>query len=82
MSTTEASLRAALLSKGGSDSLRVYPGPDWDRDPEGCLVLDGRGESWSVYRMDRGRKDLRSFPSRTEALEFAYRRWVLWDEDA
>lgn len=83
---TEDELRWAFRNQrrrtGGEARLRVLPGPDYDRDPDGCVVVDGRGDSWSVYRIDCGVKDRREFATSEEAFDFAHRRWVLWDENA
>ena len=58
----------------------VLPGPDEARDPEGCVVVDGRRTGWSVYREDRGVKDRVEFTSQDEAFDYALRRWVRYEE--
>lgn len=82
MISTEAELRREMATRwSGGDALRVLPAQGLDGS-DGCIVVEHRSDRWKVYRMDRGPQDIREFDTAAEAFDFAYRRWVLWDEDA
>ena len=77
----ETKFREAVAAEGSdARDFIVLPGPDESRDPEGCVVVDGRGQGWLVYREDRGVKDRVEFTSQDEAFDYALRRWVRYDD--
>lgn len=83
MTISVAELRAAFDRTWSTpDMLRVLPGLDEQRNPEGCVVGDGRNSGWQVYVEDRGRQHLGEFSTKEAALQYAWDRWILWNEDA
>lgn len=74
-------LKAAFVDQPGrASSLLVLPGPDEDVDPEGRVVIDGRGPTWSVYNYSHGVRDRREFDSLDEAVDFTYHYWLRDDD--
>lgn len=56
------------------------PGPDASVNPEGRVVIEHSADMWTVRVEDRGPQHVMTFADEDAAYEYAFRRWVLWDD--
>ena len=78
---TRDEFRSALRDRGRDQGDFLHlPGADAAKSPEGCVVIERGADSWSVYRSDRGVKDRVELPDEESAYDYAFRRWVRWED--
>jgi hypothetical protein len=56
------------------------PGPDSSVNPEGRVIIEHSADAWTVRVEDRGPQHVRTFADEYAAYDFAFRRWVLWED--
>jgi hypothetical protein len=71
-----------LLAEHGRDEgdFLHLPGPDQSVNPEGRVIIEHHAADWTVRVEDRGPKHVHRFADEDAAYDFAYRRWVLWED--